>query len=82
MWCTWSRLFLRGGVRKRKDLEPRKTVAIGVHGDGVPYTKKDSIEILSWNFLALPTMDRIPITAISKQFLCQQLGSHYHVFTT
>jgi hypothetical protein len=47
------------------------TTGIGIHGDGVPYTKKHSIEILSWNFLSSPTADRIPITAISKQFVCK-----------
>ena len=44
---------------------------IGLHGDGVPYTKKDSVEILSFNFLGSPTADRIPITCISKKNLCQ-----------
>jgi hypothetical protein len=48
-----------------------RTIAIGVHGDGVPYTKKDSIEILSWNFLSCPTADRIPITAVSKKHTCR-----------
>ena len=45
------------------------TLAIGLHGDGVPYTKKDSIEIISWNFLSHPSGDRIPITAISKKYV-------------
>ena len=48
-----------------------KTAAIGLHGDGVPYTKKDSVEILSFNVLGFPTADRIPITCISKKFLCK-----------
>ena len=48
-----------------------KTAGIGLHGDGVPYTKKDSVEILSLNFLGFPTADRIPITCISKKYLCK-----------
>jgi hypothetical protein len=48
-----------------------KTVAIGIHGDGVPFQKKNSIEVLSWNFLAHPTANRIPITAISKNHMCK-----------
>lgn len=35
-----------------------RTAALGIHGDGVPYTKKDSVEILSFNFLSEPTADR------------------------
>lgn len=46
-------------------------VAIGMHGDGVPFTKTDSLEMLSWNFLAHAKADRLPITAISKKHLCQ-----------
>jgi hypothetical protein len=48
-----------------------ETLAVGMHGDGVPFTKRDSIEILSWNFLAHPTADRIPFTAVSKKHLCK-----------
>ena len=35
--------------------DPDETISIGIHGDGVPYTKKESLEILSFNFLANPT---------------------------
>ena len=53
-------------------------VALGFHGDGVPYSKSDSIEILSWNILSIPGMDRVPFTAISKQYICKCgcLGRH------
>ena len=40
-------------------LNNRFTAAVGLHGDGVPYTKKESVEILSFNFLSQPTADRI-----------------------
>ena len=52
-------------------LNQQTLIGIGIHGDGVPFTKTDSMEVLSWNFLALPTADRIPITSVSKKFLCQ-----------
>ena len=52
------------------NLQVADCTGIGLHGDGVPYTKKDSVEILSFNFLAYPTADRIPITCISKKLLC------------
>ena len=48
-----------------------RTAAVGLHGDGAPYTKKDSVEILSFNFLSCPTSDRVPVTAISKKFTCK-----------
>jgi hypothetical protein len=47
-----------------------ETLCLGLHGDGVPYTKSDSLEILSFNFLSFPTANRFPITAISKKYLC------------
>ena len=52
-------------------LDPINMIALGMHGDGVPFTKTDTMEMLSWNFLALPTADRIPITSVSKKFVCQ-----------
>lgn len=47
------------------------TVYIGLHGDGVPFTKSDSIEIISYNFLNDPSGQRIPFTAVSKKHICQ-----------
>ena len=52
-------------------LDCQRTVAIGMHGDGVPFTKHDSLEILSFNCLAQPSGNRVPFTGISKAFLCQ-----------
>ena len=45
-------------------------VCLGLHGDGVPFTKKDSLEMLSYNFLSHPTANRIPFTGVSKRFVC------------
>lgn len=58
-------------VMSKFGLSLNTCVALGFHGDGVPYSKSDSIEILSWNILSLPCMDRIPFTAISKKYICR-----------
>ena len=59
-------------------LPKQKTVHIGFHGDGVPFSKSDSIEILAINFLAQPRAQRVPFTAVSKKHLCKCgcLGRH------
>jgi hypothetical protein len=56
-------LFSRAGM------DDSETIPIGLHGDGVPYTKSDSIEIISWNYLSMPKGERVPFTAISKRFV-------------
>ena len=48
-------------------LQLAETLAVGLHGDGVPYTKKESLEIISFNFLNHPQGERIPLTALSKK---------------
>ena len=50
-------------------LAQNSLIALGLHGDGAPFTKTDSMEIISWNFLSLPTADRIPITSVSKKIV-------------
>ena len=68
-------------VMSKFGLSLNTCVALGFHGDGVPYSTSDSIEILSWNRLSIPCMDRIPFTAISKKYICRCgcLGRHtYH----
>lgn len=52
-------------------LVPEDTVFLGLHGDGVPFTKSDTIEIISYNFINNPGGQRIPFTAISKKHLCR-----------
>ena len=51
---------------------------LGLHGDGVPFTKKDSLELISFNFLAQPHGWRVPFTGISKGYVCHCgcLGKH------
>ena len=50
--------------------------SIGLHGDGVPFTKKKSVEVFSWNFVAEPDADRFLATVIEKEFLCQCGSCH------
>ena len=59
-------------------MEPSSCIALGLHGDGVPFTKKDSVELISLNFLAEPHGQRVPFTGISKSYICQCgcLGKH------
>ena len=52
-------------------LDPSSTIPIGFHGDGVPYTKKHSLELLSWNILGDAVGDRCPFTGISKSYTCK-----------
>ncbi len=61
-------------------LDQARTVAMGIHGDGVPYTKKESLEMISWNFIAQPTFDRVPFTGISKKHLCQCGCKGFHTW--
>jgi hypothetical protein len=61
-------------------LDMANTIAIGIHGDGVPFTKRDSLELLSFNFLSHPTADRVPFTGISKKHLCQCGCKGFHTW--
>jgi hypothetical protein len=63
---------------KKLGLDAAKVVPLGIHGDGVPFSKKESLELISFNFLSDSSGDRIPITGISKSFVCQCgcLGKH------
>ena len=45
--------------------------ALGLHADGVPYLKNDSLEIFSWNMPGHPHLPRVPITAIPKRYVCK-----------
>ena len=50
---------------------PSHKKKIGLHGDGVPHTRKKTVEVFSWNFVAEPDADRFLATLIEKEFLCQ-----------
>ena len=69
---------LAHSIMSKQGLSMDSCVALGFHGDGVPFSKTDSLEILSWNVLSQPCMDRIPFTAISKKHVCKCgcLGRH------
>ena len=66
------------GACNKLGLDPATTIPIGLHGDGVPFTKHDSVELLSYNFLGEPMGDRIPFSGISKMYTCKCgcLGRH------
>jgi len=63
---------------RKLGLDPVSCLPLGFHGDGVPFSKKDSLELLSFNFLAEPHGERIPITGVSKSYVCSCgcLGKH------
>ena len=71
----WNQFATQCG---KLDLDPSCTVPLGLHGDGVPFTKKHSLELLSWNILGDATGDRVPFTGISKAYVCKCgcLGRH------
>ena len=48
-------------------LSPSQTIPVGLHGDGVPFSKTDTLEQLSWSFPALPGSPRILFSAVSKK---------------
>ena len=52
-------------------LNPQECLPIGLHGDGVPFTKKQSLEVISWNVLGEPNNDRVPFTGTSKAYCCK-----------
>ena len=41
-----------------------------MHGDGCPFAKGQSAEILSWNFMSLPALERVLFCLIEKSWLC------------
>ena len=43
-------------------------IPLGLHGDGVPHSKKGSIECFSWNFGGLPHMERMLCAVVDKRF--------------
>lgn len=44
---------------------------LGLHGDGVPYSKRQSLEVLSWNLPANPLWERVVFAVVPKKFCCQ-----------
>jgi hypothetical protein len=53
---------------------------VGLHGDGVPYSKRQSLEALSWNFPGQPQWERILFTAVPKKHCCQCGCKGKHTF--
>ena len=48
---------------------------LGIHGDGVPWGNNQSVEVFSWNFIAMPSAQRFLFGTIEKQWLCR-CGCH------
>jgi len=48
-----------------------RILPLGIHGDGVPYKKNRSCQVISWNFLATPHAERFMFVNIGKEFCCQ-----------
>ena len=67
------------GLKQMKDqwcrqhrTPPEATIGIGLHGDGVPIQRSGkTIEVFSWNFLAVPQAERYPFALVEQQFMCQ-----------
>ncbi len=45
-------------------------IPFGLHGDGVPFAKQQSVEVFSWNCIAAPAMERILFALVEKSWLC------------
>ena len=52
-------------------IDPEEFIGVGIFGDGVPHSKKKTVECFSWNFIAEPDAQRILCTCVEKQFCCQ-----------
>ncbi len=57
------------------NLGAENVIPLGIHGDGVPFGKNKSIEVFSWNFIAIPHLERILFCLIERRYLCQ-CGCH------
>lgn len=51
---------------KNLGIPPEKTVAVGQHGDGVPFQKDQSLEVLSWNLIGCLGLERVFYACIEK----------------
>ena len=49
------------------NLDMASCIPIGLHGDGVPFSKGQSAEVLSWDFAALPSAARIFFSVVEKK---------------
>ena len=54
------------------NLDHRKVVPIGLHGDGVPHKAKGrgSVEVMSWSFAAQPCWERVLFACLDKVYMC------------
>ena len=50
-------------------------IPIGMHGDGVPFQKKQTVEVMSWDMIAGTIKEIILFSLIGKRYVCQ-CGCH------
>ncbi len=54
--CQFDHL---GTFCKSHSLDLGLAIALGLHGDGVPFQNQQSVEVISWNFVAMPDKERV-----------------------
>ena len=54
---------------------------LGMHGDGVPHQKNQTMECFTWNFLGFPGAERILAACVEKRFCCSCGCSGRHTTT-
>ena len=62
-------------ICKKHNVPEDKSAAIGMHTDGVPFANGQTVEVWTWNFIAIPHAERILFTLLEKQYLCR-CGCH------
>ena len=78
---------LRGKLCSDLGIDPLTFIGVGLFGDGVPHSKRKTVECFSWNFIAEPDAARILSTCVEKNFCCQsgcagRQHTHNHQITT
>ena len=67
---------LRGDTCRTLGLNSKETLAIGLHGDGVPHQQGQSVEAISWNILGSGGPERYLFGTIEKKYLARSSGRH------
>eukprot|EP00969_Alexandrium_andersonii_P253201 11190350-Alexandrium_andersonii.AAC.1 len=57
-------------AQKHPHITASKLIPLGLHGDGVPHKKKDTIEVFTWNTPTMPKAERYLFCLVAKSFLC------------
>ena len=54
----------------RTTIDPRRVVAVGFHGDGVPHQANHTIQVFSWNIATKPDSDRVLFGCMPTLHFC------------